>query len=125
MDGKLWVSGFIEYIFFFILVDLCGYRILLTRCTRLVSFSWNSVLTLFSAVSHNYVNLGEGFLCPTLLYRKPYMIDPIYFSVLYALIINSKTYWIYLDVRACNVHVLPIIVIRIFFYPKFWCLNFF
>ena len=27
--------------------------------------------------------------------------------------------------RACNVHVVPIIVLRIFCYPKFWCLTFF
>ena len=27
--------------------------------------------------------------------------------------------------HACNVHVVPIIVLRIFSYPKFWCLTFF
>ena len=27
--------------------------------------------------------------------------------------------------RAYNVHVVPIIVLRIFSYPKFWCLTFF
>ena len=28
-------------------------------------------------------------------------------------------------IRACNVHVVPIIVLRMFSYPKFWCLTFF
>ena len=27
--------------------------------------------------------------------------------------------------HVCNVHVVPIIVLRIFSYPKFWCLTFF
>ena len=31
----------------------------------------------------------------------------------------------HMHVRAYNVHVVPIIVLRIFSYPKFWCLTFF